>query len=252
MPTLGPGIDGFIQEMPTASLGPGIAGFIKAIPSASMGPGIDGFIQIAPLSSLGPGIDDFADFLVASSGPVYNMPITAFRERNISATYSLILNEFRERSQGTNYAFEISELFEGLLRSKQITERDIDVDRLVDLPVQILSSRFGVNMTTTMISELLVVPTGKTAIVLGIMFEATVADTVTGLPAVSLGIASGEDDIFDQEIMQSFNVVGDTWSNWLSYSHGRAAATGESIKVSITGATATTLISNIHLIGFLI
>jgi len=48
MPTLGPGIDGFIKEASLASLGPGIDGAIKTIPSASLGPGIDGAILNIP------------------------------------------------------------------------------------------------------------------------------------------------------------------------------------------------------------
>jgi hypothetical protein len=107
-------------------------------------------------------------------------------------------------------------------------------------------------MTSTMISELLVVPTGKVAIILGILFEASAANTVTVPPTVSLGVASGENDIFAAEPMQNFDTVGETWSNWLVFSQARAASSGESAKLSITGATATTLLSNIHLIGFLV
>jgi len=139
-----------------------------------------------------------------------------------------------------------------LIRNKQITQGTLDADRLVAIPIQILSSRFGVNMTQSFISELLVVPTGKAAIIMGILFEATVANSVTVPAIVSLGIASGENDIFATEMMQNFNVAGDTWSNWLVFSSARAATAGESIKLNLTGATASSLISDIHLIGFFV
>lgn len=184
-------------------------------------------------------------------GPIYNLAITEIRTRSISATYALILNEFRERSQGTNYAYEIGKFFEGLIQNRAITVGTLDTDRLVDIPIQILSSRFGVNMTQSFISELLVVPTGKIAIIMGILFEATVANSIAVPAIVSLGIASGENDIFAAEPMQSFDTAGETWSNWLVFSSARAATAGQSIKLNLTGATATTLISDIHLIGFL-
>jgi hypothetical protein len=139
-----------------------------------------------------------------------------------------------------------------LIRNKQIEQMDIDADRLVDIPIQILSPRFSVDMTSTLITELLVVPTGRVAIILGILFEATATNTVTVPPIVSLGIASGEDDIFAAESMQNFDTLGETWSNWLVFSNARAAIAGESIKLNITGATAATLVSDIYLIGFLV
>lgn len=190
--------------------------------------------------------------LIPAASPIYNLAITEVRERAISPNYALIINEFRERAISPNYAYQIGELFEGLIRSKQITERDITADRLVDIPVQVLSSRSGVDMTTTAVSELLAPATGKIAIILGILFEVTQANTVTVPATISVGVASGEDDIFASEAMQDFNAVGDTWSNWLVFSHARAVTSGETAKVNITGATATALVSDIHLIGFLV
>jgi len=190
--------------------------------------------------------------LILTAGPVYNLAITEIRPRSISSTYALILNEFRERSQGTNYAYEIGDFFEGLIRSRQITQNTIDADRLVEIPMQILSSRFSVDMTQSFISELLVVPTEKIAIVMGILFEATVANSVTVPATVSLGIASGETDIFAAEPMINFDVAGETWSNWLVLSGARAATAGQSIKLNLTAATATALAANIYLIGFLV
>ena len=226
--------------------------FIISSASSSSGPIFDHVVAVTPTMSMGPAFDHDVSVDEAGVGPIYAMPVTAFRTRSISATYSLILNEFRERAQGTNYQYEIGEFFEGLIRSKQITQRTLDADRLVDFAVQILSSRYGVDMTTSIISELLVVPSGQIAIILGILFESTQANTVTVPAIVSVGIAAGEDDIFAAEPMQNFDAVGETWSNWLVFSHARAAAAGESVKLNLAGATASQLIGDIHLIGFLV
>lgn len=196
--------------------------------------------------------DTIEDQLVPSTGPNYSMAITELRERAISYNYSHIINVIRERATSPNYAFEITTLLEGLIRSPQIAQNTLDAELLVNAPVQVLSSLSNVNMTTTQVSSLFLVPTGKIVIILGILFEATTANTVTVVPTMSLGIATGENDIFATESLVSFDTVGDTWSNWLVFSSSRAGIAGEEIKMNIAGATATSLVADIHLIGFLV
>jgi hypothetical protein len=204
MPTLGPGIDGFIKGAALASLGPGADGFVVSIPSKSLGPGIDDFIDAISSASLGPGIDGFPLFL--------------------------------------NH----------LLRGKQILQGNIADDRLVNIPIKVLGSRIGVNLTTDATVSMFVVPSDKKAVVLGILVEATNANTVTVVPQISIGIASGEDDIFSIEPMVDLNATGDTWSNWQLFSQSVIGNASQEIKYSLTGGTATTLIGNLHLMGFLI
>lgn len=139
-----------------------------------------------------------------------------------------------------------------LIRSPQIVQNTLDAELLVNAPIQILRSLFSVDMTTSQVSSFLVVPTGKIAIILGVLLEATAANTVTVVPQISLGIATGETDIFSTEALVAFDTQGDTWSNWLVFSSSRAGIAGEEIKINITGATATSLIADIHLVGFLV
>lgn len=138
------------------------------------------------------------------------------------------------------------------LRSNQITQNTLFNELLVNTPVQVLSSRNSVDMTITQISSLFLVPTGKTVIILGVLIEAATANSVTVVPTISLGIAGGENDIFPAESLVDFDTVGDTWSNWLVFSNARAGTAGQEIKMNITGGTATFLVANIHLMGFLI
>jgi hypothetical protein len=219
-------------------------------PSSSSGPFFDHVVDTIPTMSVGPMFDHDVDADEAGVGPVYNMAVTEVRERAISLNLALVLNEYRDRSAGTNYSYQIGEFFEGLIRNKQITERDIATDRLVDIPVQILATRYGVDMTTSNVFSIYPVPADKITIILGILVEATVANTVTTAPSLSVGITSGETDIFDTEALVDLNAVGETWSNWLVFSHSRAATPGEDIKVNLMGATAATLTADIHLIGF--
>jgi hypothetical protein len=60
-----------------------------------------------------------------------------------------------------------------LIRNKQLTQNTLASDRLENIPVQVLASRSGVDMTVSGVSELLVVPAGEIAIILGILFEAS-------------------------------------------------------------------------------
>jgi hypothetical protein len=246
---IGPTFEFPVPLTPTQSSGPFFDHVVES-PSSSSGSFFDHVIDTIPTMSLGPMFDHAVSFDEGGVGPVYNMPVTNVRERAISLNLALILNEYRDRSAGTNYSYQIGDFFEGLIRNKQITERDIDADRLVDTPVQILAARYGVDMTTSNIFSIYTAPSGKIIILLGILVETTAANTVTAAPSLSVGITSGETDIFDTEALVDLNAVGETWSNWLVFSHSRAATPGEDIKVNLTGATAATLTADIHLIGF--
>jgi len=141
---------------------------------------------------------------------------------------------------------------EGLIRSPQIQEKTLDADRLTDHPVEVLASFFGVDLTIARTVPLYTVPTGKVLIPLGLLFEATDATSVTAFPTVSVGISPSTVNIFPVETMEEFDITGDTWTNWLMFSHARAGVGGNIVTIDITAATATTLVSKIHFIGFLV
>lgn len=202
-----------------------------------------------------------------TASAIFSGAATLLRERSASAIFSGAANVTRERAPSAVFTGTVialrdklgSAIFSGevetlgfLLTGKQIEQGGLAADRLVNIPVQVLASRSGATLTSTIVSELYSVPSGQIAIILGIIFEATSVDTVTTPPEVSVGIASGETDIFPNETMINFDSLGNTWSNWLVFSKAKAAIGGETVKMNLTGATANILISNIHLIGFLI
>jgi len=137
-----------------------------------------------------------------------------------------------------------------LLRNSQIAYRTLTTDRLINVPVDVLASQTSFDLTQTRVFNLYTTPLGKIGFILGVFVRAIVADTVTVVPQISVGIASGENDIFAQEAMTDFDTVGDVWSNWLVLSKGRNSLPTEIVKLNIVGATATKLLADVYLIGF--
>jgi hypothetical protein len=184
----------------------------------TLGPSLDGFIQTIPSASIGPSLDGFIDAIPSASlGPSLEgfIQITAAQ-----------------------------------LRSPQLAYRTLAPDRLINTPVDVLGSITNFDLTQTGVFNLYTTPSYKLGFTLGIFCQATAADTVTVVPQISVGIASGETDIFAQESLINFDTVGDVWSNWLVFSKSRNSLATEVIKINVTGATATTLLANIYLIGF--
>jgi len=137
-----------------------------------------------------------------------------------------------------------------MLRSEQVAIRTLAPDRLVKLPINTLASQSSFDLTQTRIFNLYTTPVGKIGFILGIFVSAIVADTVTVMPQISAGIASGENDIFAQEALTDFDTTGDVWSNWLVLTKARNSRQQEIVKLNVTGATASKLLANIYLIGF--
>lgn len=137
------------------------------------------------------------------------------------------------------------------IRNEQVTIRNVAADRLLRYPVEILSTRTGMDLTLTMDYEVYIVPSGNTLVPVGIMYEATAASGVTSAPTVSLGVDGGVDEIFPTEALVDFNVVGEAWSNWI-LAASQAVSSGSSINLSVTGGTATTLTGSFYLVGFLV
>lgn len=140
------------------------------------------------------------------------------------------------------------------LRNIQIVPGTIPLEKLTNVPIISLASFNTVDLTLARVPiALYTVPTGKIAIILGIGLEATQAVSVTVVPQISVGIATGETDIFDTEALVDFDETQDAWLNWLILSKGRAATAGQIVKLNLqTPATATTLTAGITLIGFLV
>jgi len=137
-----------------------------------------------------------------------------------------------------------------LLRSPQVAYRTLTTDRLINEPVNVLGKLTNFDLTQTRVFNLYTTPSNKLGFVLGVFCQAILADTVAGVPQISVGIASGETDIFPQETLTNFDTTGDVWSNWLVLSKARNSIPTEVVRLNITGATANKLLADIYLIGF--
>ena len=144
----------------------------------------------------------------------------------------------------------IAERLPLLIRNEQITINDVAADRLINLPVQVLSSRTGLNLLTTQTLEIYQVPLATTSIVLGLFIEITAVNTVTAPPHIRLGIAAGEDDIFTPEALNGVDTLGESWSRWLLFSSSRAATASQFIKLGVEAGSATALEASVYLLGF--
>jgi hypothetical protein len=140
--------------------------------------------------------------------------------------------------------------FSSFIRTGQVAFRTIASDRLTNPPVDVLRFQSSFDLTQTRVFDLYTIPANKNGIVLGIFFEAVSASNVTVVPTVSVGISSGETDIFPAESMLNFTTLGDVWSNWLVLTKAQGAVATEIIKLNVVGATADRLLADIHLVGF--
>jgi hypothetical protein len=214
----------------------------------------DHVVDTIPTMSIGAPFDHVVASQDAIVGPVYSMPVAAVRTRAVSPNYAYIVREVRARAISPNFQYQVGELFFGLIRNKQIIPDTVALDKLSNIPIVSLASFNSVDLTLARLPiPLYTVPSGKTAVILGIGLEATQATNVTVVPQISVGIAAGETDIFDVEALVDFDETQDMWLNWLVLSKGRAATSGQVVKLNLqTPATATTLTAGIHLMGFLV
>jgi hypothetical protein len=136
------------------------------------------------------------------------------------------------------------------IRNPQVAYRTLTEDRLVSPTISVLGSIENFDLTQTGVFGLYTTPANKLGFALGVMVVATLVDTVTTVPQLSIGIASGETDILALEPLTNFDTLGDTWTNWVVLSKARNTAPYEIVRMNLTGATATRLLGSIYLLGF--
>lgn len=152
---------------------------------------------------------------------------------------------------GSSTLFDTREaLVDGRFRSSQIAFRTLTADRLILPPVNILNTITNYDLTQTRTFDLYTAPLSKIGIVIGIFVQAVIATNVTVAPQISLGVASGENDIFPVEPLTGFDTTGNVWSNWLVMSKARLVNPAQIAVLSVTAATADKLLANIRLVGF--
>lgn len=118
--------------------------------------------------------------------------------------------------------------------------------------VQLLSTTTGIDGKTVATTNLYTVPSGKTCIITAATIRVTTASSITVVPTLGIGVASGESDIFASTGLTNLNATGKIWRfvGQATYVAGQAA---DVIKLGIdTGATATTMTIAIDLFGYLL
>ena len=117
---------------------------------------------------------------------------------------------------------------------------------------RLLSTTTGIDAKTTGTTNLFTVPTGRSCVVTRAVVRVTVADTVTVVPAMGIGIAAGEDDIFTSTTLTGVTVTTDLF-HFSATAKTKVGAATEVIKLGIdTGATATTMTIAVDLYGYLV
>jgi hypothetical protein len=116
----------------------------------------------------------------------------------------------------------------------------------------ILSTTTGIDAKIVATTNLYTVPVGKTAVITSAVIRVTVADTITVVPTVGIGIAAGETDIFASTALTGLDATTKVF-RFDAIGTYVAGAAGNVIKLGIdTGATATTMTISVDLIGYLL
>lgn len=116
----------------------------------------------------------------------------------------------------------------------------------------ILSVTSAVDMKVVATTNLYTVPVGKSAMITKVIYKMNTASAITVGPNVGVGVAAGEDDIIYPQAITGFDASGEYFV-LQNDGTSRLATAGNIIKVGVdTGATATTMLVDIYLFGFLI
>ena len=117
---------------------------------------------------------------------------------------------------------------------------------------RVLSTTSSIDLTSTGVTPLYTIPTGVTAIITQIVIRLTTATGVTVPPVIGIGIASGEDDIISPTTLTGLS----TNNEYFTIQNNGVSAKGNAtniINLGIdTAATATTMLAEIDLVGYLI
>lgn len=101
-------------------------------------------------------------------------------------------------------------------------------------------------------TNLYTVPTGRSAVITGAVVVPTTATAVTVVPTAGIGIAAGEEDIFSSDAMTGLDSTTKRF-RFDSAGTARIGAAAEVIKIGVdVAATATALVADVYLIGYLI
>lgn len=116
----------------------------------------------------------------------------------------------------------------------------------------VLNTVTGIDGKAVAATTLYTVPTGRTAIITGATIRATVATAITVEPAMGIGVAAGESDMFASTTLTGFTTTAKVW-NFVATGLSVVGNAADVIKLGIdTGSTGTTHTLAADLIGYLI
>jgi hypothetical protein len=116
--------------------------------------------------------------------------------------------------------------------------------------IRVLSTTSGIDGKTVGTTNLHTVPTGKTAVIVGIAVRLTTATGLTGTMTAGVGVAAGEDDIIAPTVMTGLNSTGENFKIFPNGISAEASA-GQIIKFGIDVAFGgTTVTVQVDLLGY--
>lgn len=126
------------------------------------------------------------------------------------------------------------------------------INNLNNVSTNILSTINNINAKTTGTTDLYTVPINKIAIITGAIIRITSANTITNAPTLGIGRNITQDDMFASITLTGLNIITNVYI-FTGIGVLATAAAGEIIKLGIdTGATATTMIISVDLIGYIL
>jgi len=149
------------------------------------------------------------------------------------------------------FAADAAEVF--LLRGPQIKEADLTEDRLSNITSYTISTITSIDLTATGTTTVYTAPADQTALIIGIIFQATATDTVTVVPQVSAGLNPSTDNVFAIESLVGFDAVDDLFVFWAKLNKAVVVADGGVLDLDVSvAATATNLIATARVIGIVV
>lgn len=188
---------------------------------------------------------------MTGSSTFYDTSGASIIERGSSVFFDTTGAAILERGSSTFFDTGGTQVL-NLIRGPQLRFRTVGDDRFVNRLASILSTTSAIDMTSTATIPLYTVPTGKIAVINGLVFRSTLGSATTNAE-VSVGINPSTTNIFDAQELVEFKNTDDIWSLWSDKSTTVIAQASEQVDLDvITAATGGTLDVDAYLIGFLI
>jgi len=190
---------------------------------------------------------------ISPSIEFYTVPLNTATFSNISDPITVFLHSNGAIGPGTLATFTMDISDAPLLRGPQIKINDLNEDRLVKVTSYVLDTVINIDLTSTGITTLFTAPSDKKALVLGVILQATSADTVTVAPQVSVGLNPSTNNVFATEPLVSFDTAGSVYHFWNYINKATVVPASGVLDLNVSvAATATSLIASARVVGILV